>query len=97
MAAHTGPSPSPPNRRWTFTLELGGDERQDIIRALYAIGHHLEQGEGQATSTCGGPTSGWHYTLDEDPEMDHDTYFERVSEYLAACRQSDGDEGNDDA
>lgn len=76
-----------PRRRIKITLTLGADSWDEAVRALHGIEHRLAEAqdreEPKIAVTSGGYGSGYHLEADEDPTIDHDSYFEAVEAYRA--------------
>lgn len=70
-----------PRRRFSGSILIGADTREELARALRSLAGDIERGCG-LQAACGGYASGWTLQLVEDPDMDHDRYVAALDRYL---------------
>lgn len=86
-------STTSPRRRVVLKLEVGADSWRDLEGALNAVRHRLaereQRGEERVLTTSGGVSFGFHLEADEDPDVDHDSYFVAVDQWIEEDRKRD--------
>ncbi len=68
-----------PRRRLTMKIEIGADNREDLYRALVEI--EREFVAGTARGATGRPSVGYSFSVEEDPLVTHDSYFEELERW----------------
>lgn len=81
----------PLERRHMLAIKVGGDSQEDIIYLLRAWLNEFEE-EGLFTSTVGGHSAGGSVVYAENPEINHESYFDLVDEWMEARRKKDEEE-----
>lgn len=66
-----------PRRRVTCEIRIGADDFETLIHAVKEILGDLHEGMS-GTYVTGGSTSGYSVTVDEDPSITHDSYFDAL-------------------
>lgn len=74
-----------PRRAFVFTLKLGADTREELVRALDQISYQIAADQ-MTTGVSGGVGSGYTYELLHDPEQTHEKYFAELHAYLDSTR-----------
>ena len=77
-----------PRRRFHVDIHVGADDAKELAFALRQIAEDIV--DGRKNSTCGGPSSGWWYTVIENPEMTHERYMAEVHRYIEAIDAEKG-------
>lgn len=77
-----------PKRRFTVTIEAGGDTWQDIAMTLRDLLPHIEEHGPKCDSVGGGVSSGHWVHVVERPEMTPERYHEELDAFLAATRRT---------
>ena len=79
-----------PQRRVEVRISLGADSQEDAIRALRTILDDAERAERLPQhQISGGYNSGWVIASHEDGAQTHASWFNQVSEWIAARRRED--------
>ncbi len=71
-----------PKRKFVLTLTVSADDKHELIRALQAIAADLRYGsieERHGSSDIGKLGHSFNFTVDHNPEMDHDRYDKDLS------------------
>lgn len=68
-------------RRYKLELNVQGDTPGDLEQALNSFADEWTRFEGR-NGAMGGPNSGWHWKLIEDPEMTHEKYVAELRRIL---------------
>ena len=69
-----------PRRRVEMEIQIGADNIAELVRALEQISFDVDRGTRCVVS--GGPCAGWHFKVDEDDSITHDSYFAAVDVHL---------------
>jgi hypothetical protein len=69
-----------PRRRVEMEIQSGADNIAELVRALEQISFDVDRGTRCVVS--GGPCAGWHFKVDEDDPITHDSYFAAVDVHL---------------
>lgn len=73
-----------PKRAYTMTLTIGGNSKEDVAHALKNICTDMLIGQMNGPNGCSGsPSVGYHYEIEECPEMTAERYFTELDAYLA--------------
>lgn len=72
-----------PKRRFSVTIEAGGDTWDDVARTLRDLLPHIEDHGPTCESVSGGCSSGHWVHVAEDPEMTAEKYRAALEAYLA--------------
>lgn len=71
-----------PARRFTVTIEAGGDTWDDIAHALRDLLPHIEEHGPKCDSVSGGCSGGHWVRVIENPEMTPEKYRAALDAYL---------------
>jgi len=71
-----------PQRRFVVTVEVSGDEWEDVKMQLRDLLPHLEDHGPRCDSVGGGVSSGHWVRVVENPEMTNERYHEALDRYL---------------
>lgn len=81
----------PPHRRLQLKLSMGADTLDDLCAALYQLTDFLAIEDDETREvTSGGYTSGHHFTLTCDPDMDGDRFRAELAEWSERRRAARG-------
>lgn len=69
-----------PRRRVEMEIQIGADNIAELVRALDQISFDVDRGTRCVVS--GGPCAGWHFKVEEDDSITHDSYFAAVDVHL---------------
>lgn len=73
-----------PHRAYELDIHIGGDSWEDVLRHLQDLAHHIPDHGLECNSTSGGYSANHTVHVAHRPEMNHDRYFDDLSEYLKA-------------
>lgn len=71
-----------PARRFRLDLFIEADTMEQLSSALFNLSTRADREELSASGVSGGYSSGYVYTLTDNPEMTHDRYVACLNEYL---------------
>lgn len=75
--------PKPPQRCFVLTVKIGGDTWGDVASELARISEHVLDHGQECQLVSGGCSSGAIVTVDHNPSMTRDKYFEAIEEMKA--------------
>ena len=87
MTVDTKEEKRKPKRRFTVTIEVGGDAWIDVARSLRELLPHIEDHGPKCDSVSGGVSSGHWVHVVEDQEMTPEKYHAALDAYLAEVRR----------
>lgn len=74
-----------PMRQLRLTLILDADDRDSMSTALMNLSLQVDRNE-LTVGVSGSPSAGYMYELLQDTAQTHETYFEKVRQYLASLQ-----------
>ena len=72
----------PPHRAVELTLRIGANDDRALADALRTFETQLARSELSGSGVSGGPSFGWIYDIQRDPDMTPERYREELREYL---------------
>lgn len=76
------PQPTPPKRKYTLRMSIGGDEWEDVFRALREAMEHVSEAGPNCRTVSGGVSAGYFVEVEHHPEMTREKYHEELDSYL---------------
>jgi len=70
----------PPKRAFSITIQAGADTKECLLSDLHEIIDRIQS--GASSEIMGGSTSGYHFKLIENPEMNHEAYMRKIYDHI---------------
>lgn len=71
-----------PHRAVELTLRIGANDDRALADALHTLETQLARSELSGSGVSGGPSFGWIYDIQRDPDMTPERYRADLREYL---------------